>query len=66
METIDLLRKSMDWFLYESGLRHEKVKVETFRLLTARIKINQIPCVIFQITSQLFFKHCVTLQCYET
>ena len=23
----DLLRKSMDWFLYDNGLRHEKVKV---------------------------------------
>ena len=24
--TIDLLRKSMDWFLYDNGLRHERVK----------------------------------------
>ena len=23
---IDLLWKSMDWFLYDSGLRHERVK----------------------------------------
>ena len=22
---IDLLRKSMDWFLYDNGLRHERV-----------------------------------------
>ena len=22
----DLLRKSMDWFLYDNGLRHERVK----------------------------------------
>ena len=26
IETIDLLRKSMDWFLYDIGLRHERVK----------------------------------------
>ena len=25
-QSIDLLRKSMDWFLYHNGLRHEKVK----------------------------------------
>ena len=23
----DLLRKSMDWFLYDNGLRHERVKL---------------------------------------
>ena len=25
-QSIDLLRKSMDWFLYDIGLRHETVK----------------------------------------
>ena len=25
-QAIDLLRKSMDWFLYDMGLRHERVK----------------------------------------
>ena len=25
-QSIDLLRKSMDWFLYDSGPRHERVK----------------------------------------
>ena len=25
-QSIDLLRKSMDWFLYDIGLRHERVK----------------------------------------
>ena len=30
--TVDLLRKSMDWFLYDNGLRHERVKrAEKFR-----------------------------------
>ena len=26
-QTIDLLHKSMDWFRYDNGLRHEKVNV---------------------------------------
>ena len=25
-QSIDLLCKSMDWFLYDNGLRHERVK----------------------------------------
>ena len=25
-QSIDLLRKSMDWFLYDDGLRHERIK----------------------------------------
>ena len=25
-QSIDLLRKWMDWFLYDNGLRHERVK----------------------------------------
>ena len=25
-QSIDLLRKSMNWFLYDNGLRHERVK----------------------------------------
>ena len=25
-QSIDLLRKSLDWFLYDNGLRHERVK----------------------------------------
>ena len=28
-ESIHLLRKSMDWFLYDNGLRHERVKIST-------------------------------------
>ena len=26
-QSIDLLRKSMDWFLYDNNLRHERVKL---------------------------------------
>ena len=30
-QSIDLLRKSMDWFLYDNDLRHERVKGIKFR-----------------------------------
>ena len=26
-QPIDFLRKSVDWFLYDNGLRHERVKI---------------------------------------
>ena len=31
-QSIDLRRKSMDWFLYDNGLRHERVKLISRRL----------------------------------
>ena len=34
--------------------------------LTACMKINQTPYVIFQATSQFSFKFCITLQCHDT
>ena len=29
-QSIDLMRKSMDWFLYDNGLRHERVNSNYF------------------------------------
>ena len=29
-QTIDLRNKLMDWFLYDNGLRHERVKEKKF------------------------------------
>ena len=29
-QSIDLLRKLMDWFLYDNGLRHERVMLKLF------------------------------------
>ena len=29
-QSINLLRKSMDWFLYDNGLRYEKVNWEKY------------------------------------
>ena len=40
-------------------------QVQIFRLSTAHIKINQIPHVNFEKTSQFLFKLCITLQCHE-
>ena len=40
--------------------------MQIFRLLTARMKINQILYVIFQATSQFSVKFCITLQCHDT
>ena len=40
--------------------------MQIIRLSTARMKINQIPYVIFQATSQFSFKFCITFQCHDT
>ena len=40
----------------------EVIKVHVFRLLTARMKVNQIPYVILQATSQFSFKF--SIQCH--
>ena len=29
-QSIDLQSKSIDWFLYDNGLRHERVKANSF------------------------------------
>ena len=43
----------------------EPIKVQIFRLSTARVKIRQIPYVILQATSQFSFKCCITIQCHD-
>ena len=40
--------------------------VQIFRLSTGRIKINQIPYIIFQATNQFSFKLFITIQCHDT
>ena len=34
--------------------------MQIFRLSTVPMKINQIPYVVFQTSSQFFFKYCIT------
>ena len=65
---------SMSWkinplYFFGSNLiyfgQKESIKVKFFRLLRGRVKFEQIPHVIFESTSQFFFKLCITLQCHE-
>ena len=47
-------------------LQKQPIKVQVFGLSTARVKVHQIPHVIFRTKSQFFFKLCITLQCHKT
>ena len=42
------------------------IKVQIFGLSTTHMKINRIPYIIFQATSQFPFKPCNALQCHDT
>ena len=44
----------------------DPIKVQIFRIWTACMKINNIPYVIFQATSQFSFKFCIIFQCHDT
>ena len=46
-QPIDLLRESMDWFLYDNGLRHERVKRQIAVFPNCGISICK-PLQIFQ------------------
>ena len=48
-QSIDLLRKSMDWFLYDIGLRHERVK----KIIYDKMHFSLLP---FRVWNHLF--HC--------
>ena len=53
------------WNIIGFGVK-EPIKVQIFRLLTALMKINQIPYVTLQAMSQVFFKFCINFQCHDT
>ena len=46
-------------------LQKYPIKIEIFKFSTARVKNHQIPNLVVQIKSQLFFKVLITLQCNE-
>ena len=46
--------------------RKQHMKVQIFSLATARIKLHQIPYVIFRTQSQFLFIFCITFHCHET
>ena len=46
--------------------KKKPIKVQIFRLSTARMKTNQISHVIFQVTSQFSVKFWIVSQCHNT
>ena len=46
-------------------LQNYPIKIQIFKLSTARVKSHQIPNLVVQIKSQYFFKVLITLQCNE-
>ena len=54
------------YFLAQTAYTLDKIAhwSEILRLLSAWVKIHQIPHVIFETTSQFFFNFCITLQCH--
>ena len=53
-----------NWCIFYFGQKYP-IKVPILTLLSALVKIFQIPHVIFQTTGQFFFKFWLTLQCHE-
>ena len=43
------LNRSMDWFLYDNGLRHERVKIAEVKK-TVWFRSNKFKNIIFEIT----------------
>ena len=55
-------------YLFSSNvtfLKKYPIKVQTFRLSTAQVKVQQIPHVIFQIKSHFSSRFWIFLQCHE-
>ena len=61
------LQHSSSVFFYLKYMISTKVahQVQIFRLSAARVKVHQIPHVIFQTKSQFFFKVWISFQCHE-
>ena len=54
-QSIDLLCKSMDWFLYDNGLRHERVKSDSsknpfLQCLICRTCFDE--CILFHVVTR--------------
>ena len=49
-QSIDLLRKSVDWFLYDSGLRYERVNKRSLQTMSDIINV----CFLTQIFDDFF------------
>ena len=44
----------------------EPIKTKVFLDLSARVKICEVPCVNFKMTSQFLFNFCIILLCHDT
>ena len=56
-QSIDLLCKAMDWFLYDNGLRHERVNVCTHDILTMRYtELEKTYCQIMHAVNSFYKK----------
>ena len=58
-QSIDLQSKSMDWFLYDNDLRHERVKIKNlypFSLLANMMKSLLFSCR-FAISQKILWRH---------
>ena len=64
---IQILHHFSQYFLSQTFILWTKGahRSEIFRLLSGWVKIHQIPYVMFETTSQFFFKLFITLQCHE-
>ena len=51
-------------YLFHFGLK-DSIKIPILRLSNPLVKICHIPDLIFQATSQFFFKFCINLECYQ-
>ena len=57
------LAKSMDWFLYDSGLRHERVNTKHSQQENCVVAHSNINC-IFLSSPKLSFLNCLQCPCY--
>ena len=44
-QSIDLLCESIDWFLYDMGVRHERVKISIIKFIVKTIFARTMQCL---------------------
>ena len=55
--SIDLLGKSMDWFLYDNGLRHERVNIRNSKPFPQIVKLQAVYIHIIQVAKYTLNSH---------
>ena len=46
--------------------QNQSIKVQIFKISSARVKIWQIPQVSFELASQFHFNFCIIFHCHDT